>query len=83
VFQPDTHYNDLDDRRFAEMAGPLGGKGRRVATRAELWDALLAAEADASSWHLIEIMLPRGAYSRILNRFVAAAKQRSVLGKSG
>jgi indolepyruvate decarboxylase len=83
VFQPDTHYNDLDDWRFAEMAGPLGGKGRRVATRAELWDALLAAEADASSWHLIEIMLPRGAYSRILNRFVAAAKQRSVLGKSG
>ena len=42
------------------MAGPLGGKGRRVATRAELWDALHAAHADEASWHLIEIMIPRG-----------------------
>jgi indolepyruvate decarboxylase len=81
VFQPDTAYNDLDDWRFAEMAGPLGGKGQRVATRSELWDALVAAHADESSWHLIEIMIPRGEYSRVLSRFVAAVRQRSVLGK--
>jgi indolepyruvate decarboxylase len=77
VFQSDTRYNDLDDWQFAEMAGPLGGKGRRVATRAALWDALLAAEADESSWHLIEIMIPRGAYSGTLTRFVEASKKHS------
>ena len=81
VFQSDTRYNDLDDWRFAEMAAPLGGKGRRVATRTALWDALLAAEADESSWHLIEIMIPRGAYSGTLTRFVEAAKKHSVLTK--
>lgn len=81
VFQPDTAYNDLDDWRFAEMAAPMGGKGRRVATRGELWEALTAAHADESSWHLIEVMIPRDAYSKTLSRFVAAAKQKSVLGK--
>jgi indolepyruvate decarboxylase len=84
VFQADTRYNDLDDWRFAEMAGPLGGQGRRVATRAALWDALLAAAADESNWHLIEIMIPRGAYSGTLTRFVAAAKkQREVQTRQG
>jgi indolepyruvate decarboxylase len=63
------------------MAGPLGGKGRRVATRAALWDALLAAEADQSSWHLIEIMIPRNAYSGTLTRFVEASKKHSALAK--
>jgi indolepyruvate decarboxylase len=81
VFQSDTHYNDLVDWRFAEMAGPLGGKGRRVATRTALWEALLTAVADESSWHLIEIMIPRGAYSGTLTRFVAAAKKHSVLAR--
>jgi indolepyruvate decarboxylase len=81
VFQEETRYNDLDDWRFAEIAASLGGKGRRVATRAELWDALLAAHADAGTWHLIEIMIPRGIYSRTLSRFVGAVKKRSVLGK--
>ncbi len=82
AFQPDTGYNDLDDWRFAEMAGPLGGNGVRVATKAQLWDALTAAHADESRWQMIEIMLPRGAFSRTLSRFIAAAKKRSVLGNS-
>jgi indolepyruvate decarboxylase len=81
VFQADTGYNDLDDWRFADMAKPLGGKGRRVRTRAELAKALAAAHADESTWQLLEIMLPRGEYSRTLTRFVEAAKRRSVLGK--
>lgn len=81
VFQGDTRYNDLDDWRFAEMAASLGGKGVRVATRAELAAALTAAHADESRWHLIEIMIPRGAYSRTLDRFVEAVRRRSVLGK--
>lgn len=81
AFQSDTGYNDLDDWRFADMAGSLGGKGVRVATRRALWDAMIAAQADQSCWQMIEIMLPRGAFSRTLSRFIAAAKKRSVLGK--
>jgi indolepyruvate decarboxylase len=82
VFQDDTGYNDLDDWRFAEMAGPLGGRGHRVRTRAELAAALAAAHADESAWQLIEIMIPRGEYSRTLQRFVGAVRRRSVLGKA-
>lgn len=81
VFQAETRYNDLDDWHFAEIAPSLGGKGRRVTTRAELAGALASAHADTSSWHLIEIMIPRGEYSRTLTRFVGAAKKRGVLGK--
>ena len=32
AFQPESVFNGLDDWRFAEMAGPLGGEGVRVAT---------------------------------------------------
>ena len=81
VFQSDTRYNDLDDWHFAEIAKHIGGRGVRVATRKALAEALDAAYADTASWHLIEIMIPRDAYSRTLTRFVAAAKKRSVLGK--
>ena len=81
VFQSDTRYNDLDDWRFSEMAAPLGGKGVRVASRAELAAALAAAHADETSWHLIEIMIPRGEYSRTLDQFVGAVRRRSVMGK--
>jgi indolepyruvate decarboxylase len=81
AFQSDTGYNDLDDWRFADMAASLGGKGVRVSTKRAFWDALLAAHADQSRWQMIEIMLPRGEFSRSLSRFIAAAKRRSVLGK--
>ena len=81
VLQEGTHYNDLDEWRFAELGTALGGKGRRVATRAELAEALEAAHADDSTWHLVEIMIPRGEYSHTLSRFVKAMKRRSVLGK--
>jgi indolepyruvate decarboxylase len=80
AFQSDTGYNDLDDWRFADMAPSLGGNGVRVATKRGLWEALLAAHADESRWQMIEIMLPRGEFSRTLTRFIAAAKKRSVLG---
>jgi indolepyruvate decarboxylase len=81
VFQGDTTYNDLDDWRFADMAAGMGGKGRRVSTRKELAEALSAAHADADHWHLLEIMIPRGEYSRTLSQFVGAVRKRSVLGK--
>jgi len=82
VFQPDTGYNDLDDWRYADMAAGMGGVGRRVTTRAALWDALITAVDDADNWHLIEAMIPHGEYSRTLNKFVSAVKRRSVLKDS-
>jgi indolepyruvate decarboxylase len=77
AFQSDTHYNDLDDWRFADMTAGLGGVGRRVTTRAALKEALAEAHADTEHWRLIEIMIPRDAFSRTLTRFTDAIKARS------
>jgi indolepyruvate decarboxylase len=76
VLQGGMSYNDLDEWRFADLAAALGGKGQRVRTRAELIEALETAQADAGSWQLIEIMIPRGEYSHTLERFVGALKRR-------
>ncbi len=46
AFQPESAFNDLDDWRFADIAGSIGGEGRRVTTRAELAAALEHAVAD-------------------------------------
>ncbi len=80
VFQPESRFNDLDDWRFAELAGPLGGEGERVRTRSELAGALERAHAARGRFRLIEVMLPRGATSDTLARFVAgfkAARERT------
>jgi indolepyruvate decarboxylase len=74
VFQPESRFNDLDDWRFAELAGPLGGEGVRVHTRRELGEALERAHAARGKFQLIEVMLPRGATSDTLARFVAGFK---------
>ncbi len=74
VFQPESRFNDLDDWRFADMAGPLGGDGMRVRTRAELAAALSRAQATRGRFQLIEVMLPRGQTSDTLARFVAGFK---------
>ena len=74
VFQPESRFNDLDDWRFAELAGPLGGDGVRVRTRAELVAALARAHATRGRFQLIEVMLPRGQTSDTLARFVAGFK---------
>ena len=79
VFQPESAFNDLSDWRFAELAGPLGGDGVRVHTRAELVAALAHAHATRGRFQLIEVMLPRGQTSDTLARFVAefkAARER-------
>ena len=81
VFQPGTGYNDLHDWPYARLAENLGGRGQRVATRAELAEALEGAHGDAKHWHLIEVMLPSDEYSPVLSRFVEAQKRRSVLGR--
>lgn len=80
VFQEGPRYNDLGDWNFARIAEGLGGGGHRAATRAALRDALAAAHDDADHWHLVEAMIPPGEYSEILNRFVGAIRQKSVLG---
>jgi indolepyruvate decarboxylase len=74
VFQPESAFNDLDDWRFAELAGPLGGDGVRVRTRAELQAALAQAYATRGRFQLIEVMLKRGQTSDTLARFVAGFK---------
>ena len=82
VFQPESRFNDLDDWRFAELAGPLGGDGVRVRTRRELVEALARAHATRGRFQLIEVMLPRGQTSETLARFVAgfrAARERGAV----
>ena len=75
VFQPDSLFNDLDDWHFADIAGPLGGAGRRVETRAELAAALASAIAERGRFQLIEVMLAEGAISDTLARYVAAVRR--------
>ena len=56
------------------MAGAMGGHGERVETRAQLAAALDQAVARRGMFSLIEVMLPRGATSDTLARFVAGFK---------
>jgi indolepyruvate decarboxylase len=70
AFQPESKFNDLSDWHFADMAAPLGGHGVRVESRAALARALEDAVARRGMFSLIEVMLPRGAISETLARFV-------------
>jgi indolepyruvate decarboxylase len=74
AFQPESRFNDLDDWQFATMAAALGGHGERVTTRKALQDALERAVARRGQFSLIEVMLPRGATSTTLARFVSGFK---------
>jgi indolepyruvate decarboxylase len=77
TFQPESRFNHLDDWRFAEMCGPLGGDGVRVGSRAELQAALERAVATRGCFQLIEIMLAADARSATLQRFIEAQGRRS------
>ncbi|NMM46620.1 indolepyruvate/phenylpyruvate decarboxylase [Rhodospirillaceae bacterium KN72] len=81
VFQPGPAYHDLPDWHYADLATGLGGRGHRVSTRAELAKALRDAYADESRFQLIEAMLPRGAISDTLQRFVNAIRSLSALSQ--
>ena len=74
AFQPESRFNDLDDWKFAPMAPPLGGHGERVQTRRQLQAALERAVARRGQFSPVEVMLPRGAISTTLARFVAGFK---------
>ena len=79
TFQPGSRFNDLDDWRFAEVAAGLGGEGVRVETRAELQAALERAVATRGRFQLIDAVIPRGAQSRTLRRFVEGVRRLSGL----
>ena len=70
AFQPESRFNDLDELNFSDIARTLGGDGYRVSTRAELAEGLATAVATRGRFQLVEIMLPRGAISETLTRFV-------------
>ena len=74
VFQPESHFNDLDDWHFADIASLIGGVGERVTTRRELAAALDRAVKRRGQFSLVEVMLPRGTTSATLARFVAGFK---------
>ena len=75
TFEPGAAFCNLGEWDFAEIARALGGAGVRVRTRRELRDALTAAQGQRGRFQLIEVMLPPGAISPTLARFVAGAKR--------
>ena len=77
AFQPQSAMHDLGQWGFAEMASGMGGDGRRVATRAQLQDALQAALRTRGRFQLIDITLPRDALSNAMQRFVAGMRRIS------
>jgi indolepyruvate decarboxylase len=76
VLQPQCKFNDLDEWRFADMAGPLGGTGVRVATRKQLQQALNRAINKRGKFFLVEAMLERGEISDILRRYLNGLSRR-------
>jgi len=54
AFQPESHFNDLDDWNYAAIAPSLGGHGERVTTRRELKNALERAAAKSPRCFLWE-----------------------------
>ncbi|MBV8635757.1 MAG: indolepyruvate/phenylpyruvate decarboxylase, partial [Burkholderiaceae bacterium] len=75
AFQPESTFNNLSDWRFADMAAALGGQGFRANTRAELAFALEQAHGRRGKFQLIEAMIPRGAVSDTLSRFVSGVRR--------
>ncbi|MCC6070337.1 indolepyruvate/phenylpyruvate decarboxylase [Massilia sp. GCM10020059] len=75
AFEPDSGFTDLSDWHFADMAEALGGRGSRVATRAQLGEALDAALGRRGKFELIEVMIPRGTVSDTLARFVDGVRR--------
>jgi indolepyruvate decarboxylase len=77
TFQPSSRFTDLDDWHFANAATALGGDGVRVQTRRQLRDALVRAVATRGRFQLVEAMIPRGAISPALSRFIGGVKRLS------
>jgi indolepyruvate decarboxylase len=79
AFAPDARCTDLGQWNFAQIAAALGGDGVRVTTRGQLADALERAYAARGRFQLIDAVLPAGARSPTLERFVSGVKERVAL----
>jgi indolepyruvate decarboxylase len=75
TFQPESAFNNLEERRFADMAPLLGGDGYRAATRSQLATALETAWTTRGKFQLVEAMIPRGRMSDTLTRFIAGTRR--------
>jgi indolepyruvate decarboxylase len=74
AFEPGLRSASLGDWHYADLAERLGGRGRRVRTRSELKAACAAAFAERGRFQLIEVMLPEGSRTPILQRFSAGLR---------
>ena len=77
AFQPESDFNNLDCWNFADLARDLGGESVRVSQRHALFAALETALQRRGKFQLIEVMLPRGATSRTMQRYVKGIARRS------
>jgi indolepyruvate decarboxylase len=72
AFRPQADYTALGEWDFAGCAQPLGGRGHRVNTRAELAQALETAARECGGFHLIDVRIAPSALSPTLRRFADA-----------
>ena len=73
----DGPFNDILNWRYSELPRLLGtGRGHVAATEDTLEEALLAARADTTTFHLIEARLAPDDRSEALNRLTAALAER-------
>lgn len=83
AFQPGGRFNELEDWHYAQVAGPLGGDGYRIHTRAELGAALRKAKETRGRFQLLDVQLEPGAVSPALQRFVSAVQRVALATATG
>lgn len=74
AFQTESRCAALGDWRLADCADALGGRGHRVHTRRQFKAALDAAMAERGRFQLIELMVPPGDSTPMLQRFSAGIR---------
>jgi indolepyruvate decarboxylase len=73
----DGRFNDILNWRYSDVTRVLGaGRGYTTTTEDELEEALLAARADRSTFHVIEARLAPDDRSEALHRLTSALAQR-------
>ena len=72
AFRPAARYTDIGQWDFAALANALGGRGRRVDTRAQLGHALEEAARSRGTFQLIDARIARDALSPAMRRFAEA-----------
>ena len=71
----DADYQAVGATIVPDAAAALGGECVRVRTRREFASALARAHAKRGRFQLVEAMIPAGALSQTLQRFVAGVKR--------